>query len=403
MKIKIGIRHNLIYPILLSTFTLFRKVDTILMSEINDFKGSLLLTLIMFFSEIISGLVLYISQIIFILNSEESISKEINAKRNTLKSINSSILNNKNSFGMYMMLLAISFFDFIEFILSTYYLPYCFPKYKIKSNSLEVRLGNIATIFSAFFYHFVLKFNLFKHQKLSLLIIFICLLTIVISEIFFETILENSDPKGFYYVLLLITINYFFLSSIVNTEKYLLEYHKINPYKMLMIEGIFGLIITSMYALYENPFKEIKYNYNHKNKEFFLLFIFLLLYFLFSGGRNIYRILTNKIYSPMTKIMADSFLDPLLIIYCFSFKGDLQNTYFFIINLSLSIIMVFFGLVFNDFLILYCCNLEYETYLEISKRADTIEDIKPLQNNEMTEIINDDYYTSCKKNEIVIY
>ena len=65
--------------------------------------------------------------------------------------------------------------------------------------------------------------------------------------------------------------------------------------------------------------------------------------------------------------------------------------------------MVFFGLVFNDFLILYCCNLEYETYLEISKRADTIEDIKPLQNNEMTEIINDDYYTSCKKNEIVIY
>ena len=82
---------------------------------------------------------------------------------------------------------------------------------------------------------------------------------------------------------------------------------------MLMIEGIFGLIITSMYALYENPFKEIKYNYKHKNKEFFLLFIFLLLYFLFSGGRNIYRILTNKIYSPMTKIMADSFLDPLLI------------------------------------------------------------------------------------------
>ena len=58
MKIKIGIRYNLIYPFLLITFTFFRNVDTLLMDKINEFKGSLLLTLIMFFSEIVSGFTL---------------------------------------------------------------------------------------------------------------------------------------------------------------------------------------------------------------------------------------------------------------------------------------------------------------------------------------------------------
>ena len=151
----------------------------------------------------------------------------------------------------------------------------------------------------------------------------VCLISIIVSEVFYERILENSDSKGFYYVLFLIIITYCFLSFMDNTEKYLLEYHKINAYKMIMIEGIFGFIKTSFYAIYEkyeNPFKEIKYNYNNKKINFFLFFIFLLLYSLLSGVKNIYRILTNKKYSPMTKIMADSFLDPILIFYFFYLK-----------------------------------------------------------------------------------
>ena len=106
MKIKIGIRHNLIYPILYSIFTYIRNVDTILMDEINDFKGSLLLTLIMFFAEFISGLILYTTQRIFNFNSKKSTSEEIKSKNSSLKQENSS---NSNSIGMNMLLLTISF------------------------------------------------------------------------------------------------------------------------------------------------------------------------------------------------------------------------------------------------------------------------------------------------------
>ena len=391
MKIKIAIRHNLIYPILLSTFTLFRSIDAILMGQIIDFKSSLLLTLIMFFSELISGIILYIYQKYFNLYSKKSTSVEINSKRNSL---NKDIYSNSNNIWIYMLLLALSFLDFIQFIIATYYLP----NYTIKSNSLKARLGNMATIFSSFFYHFLLNFNLFKHQKISLLIIFFCLIAIIISESFFERIFENSSSKNLYYVLFLIIINYFFLSFMDISEKYLLEYHKINPYKMLMIQGIFGLIITSFYAIYENPL-DVKYNYNKKRNQFLLLFIFLLLYFLLSAGKNTYRILTNKRYSPITKIIADNFLDPLLIVYYFLFKNDLHNFFFFIFNLILSIIMNFFGLVFNDFIILYCCNLEHETYYEISKRAYNIEKIMPLQNFEIRETIDDEYEISYERNK----
>ena len=391
MKIKIAIRHNLIYPILLSTFTLFRSIDAILMGQIIDFKSSLLLTIIMFFSELISGIILYIYQKYFNLDSKKSTSVEINSKRNSL---NKDIYSNSNNIWIYMLLLALSFLDFIQFIIATYYLP----NYTIKSNSLKARLGNMATIFSSFFYHFLLNFNLFKHQKISLLIIFFCLIAIIISESFFERIFENSSSKNLYYVLFLIIINYFFLSFMDISEKYLLEYHKINPYKMLMIQGIFGLIITSFYAIYENPL-DVKYNYNKKRNQFLLLFIFLLLYFLLSAGKNTYRILTNKRYSPITKIIADNFLDPLLIVYYFLFKNDLHNFFFFIFNLILSIIMNFFGLVFNDFIILYCCNLEHETYYEISKRAYNIEKIMPLQNFEIRETIDDEYEISYERNK----
>ena len=395
MKIKIGIKYNLIYPALLITFTLFRNVDKLLMDKINEFKGSLLLTLIMFFSEIVSGFTLYIKQILFISNLKKSTSLtsvRINPER---ASLNKEISSKSKNIWMYMLLLAISFFDFIQFISRTYYLP----NYKKKSNSLEARLQNMTTIFTSLFYHFLLKFNLFKHQKLSLLIIFFCLITIIISEIFFECIIENSNSKNLYYVLFLIIMNYLFVSFMNICEKYLLEYHKINAYKMIMIEGIFGFIITSFFSLYENPFKEIKKSYNNKKDKFFLLFIFLFLYLFLSAGKNTYRILTNKKYSPVTKILADNFIDPLLIVYYFLFKNDLHNFFFFIFNLILSIIMNFFGLVFNDFIILYCCNLEHETYYEISKRAYNIEKIMPLQNFEIRETIDDEYEISYERNK----
>ena len=77
-----------------------------------------------------------------------------------------------------------SYFDFIEFILSTNYIPYYFKS----SGSLEMRLGGILTISSALFFYYLLKLDIFKHQFVSLLIIGICLIIIIICEFIFQDI-----------------------------------------------------------------------------------------------------------------------------------------------------------------------------------------------------------------------
>ena len=45
----------------------------------------------------------------------------------------------------------------------------------------------------------------------------------------------------------------------------------------------------------------------------------------------------------------------------------------------------FFSLVFNEFIIIYCCGLEYDTHLEIIKRANKRDTINDSSVNELEE------------------
>lgn len=83
----------------------------------------------------------------------------------------------------------------------------------------------------------------------------------------------------------------------------------------------------------------------------FLLLLFLLfLYFVFSAGVNVYKLLSNIFYSPMAKSVSIYNLNPVLIIYSFFFENDFlykgeKNVLYLILNEILSIIIVFFGCV----------------------------------------------------------
>ena len=377
--IKIGIRHNLVYPMMLTTFTFLRNVGCILMRRQLKFKGPVVLTLTMFLSEFISGFILYKYQIKH--SKAKSSLMGIRIKQNF------SDKSNSTDITIYIILFSVALFDFIEFIITNNY----FPKLDYESNSLDVRLHNLSTLFSAFFYHFLLKSNILKHQKLSLLVILFCLIIIMILEFFYSVIIKEYIFKNFFEVIFLMLVNYSLFSLMDVSEKFLLEKTNINPFQMLMIEGIFGLIFTSIFSFFENPFEEIKdfYNDNKDNNKFIYLILFLLIYFLFTAGKNVYRISTNILYTPMTLILTDSIMDPLLIIYYHFWENDLHNIFWFIINLIISFTMVFFGFVFNDFLVLYCCNLEHETYYEISKRAAKKENDKVNADIEIS--ITDEY------------
>jgi hypothetical protein len=158
-----------------------------------------------------------------------------------------------------------------------------------------------------------------------------------------------------------------------------------------MLEGSFGLILSIIYSFIDNPINNIIDFYKNNNKiNFIYLLICLIFFIIISGGRNIYKFLTIRLYSPITKAIADSFLDPILILYYFYINIDFKynnkrNIIYFLLNLILLLINVFSGCVYSELLVIYHFNLEKDTHYEIAKRAIVIEnneeDIEMISSN----------------------
>lgn len=367
MKIKLVFRRNLFYPIMLTLSTLIRKINVIAISKLTKFENSILITYIMFFEEIISGLVLYIYSVKFYNYNKNSF---------YLKTISKEQVENisDNSFKVYFLLFMIAYTDFIEFILQTFYIPVC-----SENKNLDVRLRNLLIIFSTIQCYYALKLPLFRHQKFSLLIVgIICAMTILI-EAFIEISFGEFGSGKFSKLILCIIVYYFFNSFPDAIEKYLMEYYYINPFKMVMYSGIFGFIITLIFAILKKyNFEDIYDIYENDKDKFIILIILLIVYFFLSAIRNIYRIIVVNIYSPMSRTLIESLLDPIYIFYYYFDKSDdfkinnKKNIYYFTAIFIMSIIVVFSSFVYNELIIIYYFDLEHDTRLEVSERASSV-------------------------------
>ena len=142
-----------------------------------------------------------------------------------------------------------------------------------------------------------------------------------------------------------------------------------------MIEGIFGIIISIIYYVFFSPLDDIIRFYNKKSPfEFFMLIMGFIFYMILSGGKNLFRLLTTKIFNPMTTTFTDYLFNPFYIIVSFIFFEDFRfdgkrNWINFGINLFISCIISFFGGVYNEFIILFCCGLDRETHNQITRRS----------------------------------
>ena len=99
----------------------------------------------------------------------------------------------------------------------------------------------------------------------------------------------------------------------------------------------------------------------------------------------------------MTRSFIDYLMGPIFNIYYFIDKNDFQNDYFFFFASELlSLIIVFFGCVYNEYIILFCFGLEHNTKDEITERAmfnDNISDYSLSEN-----LDEEEENSSSKKN-----
>ena len=365
--IKLAIRPNLIYPLQLIIWNFIRKIVKLIINVILKFDISLIFTLLMFIGEFILGLIIYLYQKNFLsINKKKTkfLPLEIYRSRNSLKIPDKKL-------KIFMFLFLISLFDFFQFSITSYTLP----KYFNLSLTIRERFCGIYAIISAFLFYYILKFQIYKHQIFSLVIIGICLLIVIITEFFFQEINIFLSYTDFVGVILIIIIHYFLNSSVDIIEKYLLEFDYYNPFEALMWEGIFGFIITLIYCYEQNTLNDIirywKYN---SLSNFVVLMVLFFIYMILCGVRNAFRIITNKIYSPLTKALTDYIMNPVYITSVFLlgkyFLADRKGSYgYFFINLFISIITTICGCIHNELLVLHFCGLEYQTHEQISQRA----------------------------------
>ena len=375
MFIKFALRNNLLYPCLF-VLSLFLRMAVKFIFNLNTFKGietTFIIFLIVYFIQFIMGLFIILYR------------KKVNKPKKEEVHINGMRLINKNK-GLtmpdktYKICILIFFSAFFEITgaLSRRYFTQQLPQdrydeYHAKFKSIEIFLASLLC-------YLTFHINILKHQLLSLIIIFICLIIVLLIDIFRE-----DDIKGNIANIIISSICRVFLDI---TEKYLFEYDYIDVYIIMGYEAIINCILTPILYISDKPRKEIQNIFAHN---YCVLILFLLiLYSIFTLFKNIYRRFTIKFYSPMTRAFAESILDPIFIISDYIFnKESYKKKYSFIITLSCCIITVLCSCIYNEVFILYCCGLEYETHYEISKRSETIE-MPSIKEDGEEEIIEDE-------------
>ena len=382
--IKISLRPNLIYPIQLIIWTFLRKIVSILISKLFVFKGSIIYTFLMFLGELIGGFILYQYQKSLVLKKTET---ELYKNKYSMifVEIPSTMHRVDNFIKIYFLIFVSSFFDFSEFMLSTYTLS----KISYVSSTLQLRLCGFLIVTSSLICGFILKFKIHKHHIFSISIIIGFLIILIITEYFFQSYTVFITKIDLSYAILFSAISQILIASNNSIEKYLFEFDYLNPFWLLMLQGIIGFIYTIIFSFFETPIPALKSMYKDNSTGQFIGLIFLLLlYSIFGALKNIYRMYTNMIFSPMYKNLADLIINPIYLIYYFIIGEDFinegeRNYLYFFLNLIILIIFDFCSLVYNEFIILFCCHLEYDTYASITRRASNMEEMDSVEQDEI--------------------
>ena len=386
--IKISKRPNLIYPLYLILCTFLRKIISIILSKIYKFKNSVIYTFLMFIGEIIGGVFFYLYQKGY-FEKKIKISMPKESKLNNYLITNQAVMTTPDSnIKKIFLIILTAFFDFSEFLLSTHYINKI-PKI---SGTLQIRLGGFLIVISSLICRFTLKIKIFKHQIVSVSIIGICLLILIISEFLFQTFDMILNIKNLFFAILFSILSHFFIAFNNTIEKYMIDINFFNPFKFLFMQGVIGLIFITIFSIFEEPISELKNIYIGNSTGMFTLFIFLLLFYtIFGMFKNIYRMVTIMFFSPMNKHLSDIIINPIYIIYYFAVGEDFvnnkgKNYFYFFLNLILLILFDFFGLIYNEFLIINCCGLDYNTYNSISFRAYELEEMEKINESEDDDI-----------------
>ena len=138
---------------------------------------------------------------------------------------------------IFLLVFLASYFNFLTILLGKHFFNYnTILKENDNDKFLEKRIRSMQIIITAQLCNVTLR--IYKHQKFSLIVIFVFLLIILSFEIF---------SLGTRIEMLLIFILHFIIRAFLDAiEKYLFEFNFMDIYKLLTYEGLFSIIFYSI-------------------------------------------------------------------------------------------------------------------------------------------------------------
>ena len=374
MKIKFGFRESLLYPSLFVLFLAIRRlIKYILERLLLEIKLSYILVSTLFISEIVIG-----SIYLLIRYKKNNFHIESEFMGIPLFTKDKYLKRPDSNFKVIILIIFAAYFEIVG-SMSRRYLSNdssneLYDEYHARYRSSEIIIASIICSFT-------LKIKIYKHQIFSLIIILICLLVIFITEL-----LCKVENLLFCIIILISSTCRVFLDVI---EKYLFEVDFVDIYKITVFEGSIDAIFMSTLYFFNKPREELmNFIENKPQREpifYWMGILFLVSYGILSAFKDINRRYTIKLYSPMTRALAESILDPFFIIYGY-FQSPINDEskkiskfISFIITLICSFIMVFCSCIYNEIFVLYCFGLEKNTHLYLlNSDVDIDEDDKNL-------------------------
>ena len=389
MLIKFGFRESLFYPSLFVLFLFIRRIIKFFLEVyLLQKKLSYILILIMFISEIVIGL-------IFLFKRNKKKGNSVTSEFMGIPLIKevSTLKRPDSNLKVIVLIIFASHFVIIGAISRRYLTnneiskeSNLYDEYHAKYRSSEIIIASLLCLFT-------LKMKIYKHHAFSLIVILMCLIVIFITEI-----RCGIDNLTYCILILISSICRVFLDTI---EKYLFDTDFVDIYKITIFEGVIDTIFTCFLYFFDGPKDEFRKLINNTidNKDepkgliYWIGILLLLVYGAFSGLKNICRRYTVKKNSPMTRALAESILDPILILYGYlnrdknkiKSEDNRKVIISFIVTFICSILMIFCSCVYNEIFVLFCCGLERKTHLYV---------LHTNSNLEMTE--NDNKNTSLE-------
>lgn len=246
----------------------------------------------------------------------------------------------------------------------------------INKISLFLNFWTLEISFISILAYIFLKWKFYKHQILSGVII------IILAFILDSTIGDLSSIGKHLSYFIIETIGSLLFSGVLITEKYLMEFKYINPYKICGLVGfisfwvyLFGLFLSTKFnCKNENTFCKVVYNnksyvdnfYSYFNieiniKEIFCLIAFILL----TGTYNILCSLTIKFFQPSNVLIIQTINAILKYTDKVIFDFDFEKVFIVVIYL----LIIIFLFVFNEIIEINKWGLQENTARNITVRS----------------------------------